>query len=308
MYDLRDEAHEFVAEGKEAAIAKAVKFFGVEAEALLVKEYTENEASGLAGRTLVVAVPRDRKPTGERPRSRERDRGDREDRGRGRGRGEREDRGRGRDRGERESRGRGRDRGEREDRGGRRPRAAAPRPARESEEPSVGTARGELGGAGKFLLGVIERLDAGPFEIGESEEGELLVYEITGEAAKTLSGDDGRPTDALQLVVNQAAMHMEEDPKRIVLDVEGNPEARERFLSRLADRVVRRAREGGRAVALDPMSPRDRRMIHLAVRSQDGIATMSMGDGRYRQVVIVPEGAPEYEEAVKQAEQAERGD
>jgi spoIIIJ-associated protein len=296
VYDLRNEAHEFVAEGREGAIAKAVKFFGVEAEALLVKEYTESEVSGLAGRILVVAVPRDRKPTGERPRSRER--------GGPRERGERG----GRDRGDREDRGRGRDRGEREDRGGRRSRAAAPRPPRESEEPSVGTARGELGGAGKFLLGVIERLDVGPFEIGESEEGELLVYEITGEAAKGLSGGDGRPIDALQLVVNQAAMHMEDDPKRVVLDVEGNPEARERFLSRLAERVVRRAREGGRAIALDPMSPRDRRMIHLAVRSQEGIATMSMGDGRYRQVVIVPQGAPEYEEALKQAEQAQRGD
>jgi predicted RNA-binding protein Jag len=280
VYDLRNEAHEFVAQGREDAIAKAVKFFGVEAEGLLVKEYTESEVSGLAGRTLVVAVPRERKPTQERPRGRERT-GPRE-------------------RGERGSR------GEREDRGGRRGRAAAPRPPRESGEPSVGTARGELGAAGKFLLGVIERLDVGPFEIGESEEGELLVYEITGEAAKGLSGGDGRPIDALQLVVNQAAMRMEDDPKRVVLDVEGNPEARERFLSRLADRVVRRAREGGRAIALDPMSPRDRRMIHLAVRNQEGIATMSIGEGRYRQVVIVPEGAPEYAEAMEQSEQAQR--
>jgi spoIIIJ-associated protein len=292
VYDLRNEAHEFVADGREDAIAKAVNFFGVEAEALLIKVYTESEVSGLAGRTLVVAVPRDRKPTQERPRSR-----DRGERG-GRDRGERG----GRDRGERG----GRDRGEREDRGGRSSHAAAPRPLREAAEPSVGTARGELSGAGKFLLGLIERLDVGPFEIGESEEGELLVYEITGEAAKGLSGDDGRPIDALQLVVNQAARHMEDDPKRVVLDVEGNPEARERFLSRLAERVVSRARQGGRAIALDPMSPRDRRIIHLAVRSHEGIATMSMGDGRYRQVVIVPEGAPEYEEAAKQSEQAER--
>jgi hypothetical protein len=35
---------------------------------------------------------------------------------------------------------------------------------------------------------------------------------------------------------------------------------------------------------------------------------MSMGDGRYRQVVIVPEGAPEYAEALEQSEQAQRGD
>ncbi len=281
MYDARNEAHEFVAEGREAAIAKAVSFFGVEVDALVIKEYAASEVAGLAGRTLIVAVPKDRKPAQERPRGRERS-GPRE-------------------RGER-------GRGEREDRGGRRGRAAAARPPRESDEPSVGTARGELGAPGKFLLGLIERLDVGPFEIAESEEGELLVYEIRGAAAKGLSGGDGRPIDALQLVVNQAAMHMEDDPKRIVLDVEGNPEARERFLSRLADRVVRRAREGGRAIALDPMSPRDRRMIHLAVRSQEGIATMSIGEGRYRQVVVVPEGAPEYAEAMEQSEQVRRGD
>jgi spoIIIJ-associated protein len=279
VYDVRNEAHEFVADGRENAIAKAVKFFGVEAEALMVKEYAASEVSGLAGRTLVVAVPRDRKPTRERPRGRER--------------------GAPRERGERAG---GR---EREDRGGRRSRPVAPRPPREASEPSVGTARGELGGAGKFLLCLTERLDLGPFEIGESEEGGLLVYEITGAAAKGLTGGDGRPIDALQLLVNQAAMHLEDDPKRIVLDVEGNPEARERFLSRLAERVVRRAREGGRAIALDPMSPRDRRIIHLAVRNLEGMATMSMGEGRYRQVVIVPEGAPEFAEAVEQSEEAQ---
>ena len=288
MYDARNEAHEFIAEGREAAVAKAVSFFGVDADALVVKEYAESEVSGLAGRTVIVAVPRDRKPPRDRERPRSRERGGR-------------DRDRDRDRG-------GRGRGDREERGGRRERPAAARPPREPAEPSVGTPRGELDEPGKFLLGVIERLDVGPFEIGESEEGELRVYEIAGAAAKGLSGADGRPIDALQLVVNQAAMHMEDDPKRIVLDVEGNPEARERFLSRLAERVVRRAREGGRSIALDPMSPRDRRMIHLAVRSQDGMATMSMGDGRYRQVVIVPEGAPEYAEALKQSEQAQQGD
>jgi spoIIIJ-associated protein len=293
VYDARNEAHEFIAEGREAAVTKAVSFFGVDADALVVKEYAESEVSGLAGRTVIVAVPRDRKPSRERERPRSRERSGPRERG--------ERGGRDRDRG-------GRGRGDREERGGRRERPAAARPPREPAEPSVGTPRGELDEPGKFLLGVIERLDVGPFEIGMSEEGELRVYEIAGAAAKGLSGADGRPIDALQLVVNQAAMHMEDDPKRIVLDVEGNPEARERFLSRLAERVVRRAREGGRSIALDPMSPRDRRMIHLAVRGQDGMATMSMGDGRYRQVVIVPEGAPEYAEAVKQSEQAQRGD
>ena len=60
---------------------------------------------------------------------------------------------------------------------------------------------------------------------------------------------------------------------------------------------MKRAIEGGRAIALDPMNGRDRRTIHISVREYDGVATMSIGEGRFRQVVVVPEGAPEYEEA-----------
>jgi spoIIIJ-associated protein len=95
-----------------------------------------------------------------------------------------------------------------------------------------------------------------------------------------------------------------EDAKRVVLDVEGNSDAREDFLARLAQRAVSRAREAGHAIALDPMNGRDRRIIHLAVREAEGVASMSVGEGRYRQVVVVPEGAPEYDEALRQSESA----
>jgi hypothetical protein len=55
-------------------------------------------------------------------------------------------------------------------------------------------------------------------------------------------------------------------------------------------------------VALDAMNGKDRRDIHVALRDADGIATMSIGEGRYRQVLIVPKGAAEYEDAVAASE------
>ena len=69
----------------------------------------------------------------------------------------------------------------------------------------------------------------------------------------------------------------------------------------VAERAVKRARETGRSIALDPMNSRDRRAIHIVVREMSGVATMSIGEGRYRQVLVVPEGAPEYEEARSQS-------
>ena len=42
----------------------------------------------------------------------------------------------------------------------------------------------------------------------------------------------------------------------------------------------------------------------MAIREIEGVVTMSIGEGRYRQVLVVPEGAPEYEEARKESDSA----
>ncbi len=283
MYDPKNEAHEFIADTRDEAIAKAKLFFGCDEDKLDIGDL--EGVYGLGGREVVVVSMKGRTPSPGGGGGR--DRGDRGDRGRDRERG-----GRGRERG-----GRGRDR----DRD--RPRQAAPVDDGPIE-PSKGSPRGKLGELGEYLLGIVERLGQGPFEISESEEGGVHVFELKGRAAQALAGGDGRAVDALQLLVNQSAVRRDEDAKRVVLDVEGNTDAREEFLERLAMRVVRRARESGRAVALDPMSPRDRRIIHITIREQEGMATMSTGEGRYRQVVVVPEGADEYDEAVRQSEGA----
>ena len=300
MYEARNEAHEFIGDDRAEAVRKAVAFFGIDEEGLTVRALDGTTVYGLSGRTVVVAVPKNRAPV---RRAESGDRGERGERG---DRGERGERGR-RDRGRRDREDGRRGEGRRDDRrdGSARSFEAMPAAAPvERTEPSVGTARGALTEIGEFVKGTIERLDLGSFEIGESEDDEVRAFEVTGEAARALAGGDGRTVDALALIVNQAAQKSDENAKKVVLDVEGNTEAREGFLTRLAQRAVARARDAGRAIALDPMNGRDRRIIHLAVRDEDGVASMSIGEGRYRQVVVVPEGAPEYEEAQRQADAA----
>ena len=147
----------------------------------------------------------------------------------------------------------------------------------------------------------------GNFSLTETEEDDFLVIQLEGAAADRLGADD-RAIGAIQLLANQAAMRADEDPKRVVVDCEGDADQRESFLERTAGRAARRARETGRSVALDPMNGRDRRALHMAVRDIEGVATMSVGTGRYRQVVIVPEGAPEYQEAIEASREAESRD
>ena len=173
---------------------------------------------------------------------------------------------------------------------------------------SNGTAVGELGEVGRFVLGAVERMGLGSFEITEAADGEYVIYQLRGQAAVVLGAGDGRGVDALQLLANQAAMKDNEEAPRVIVDAEGSSEKRESFLARLAERAASRAMETDRSVALDPMNPKDRRIIHVALRGFDGVATMSQGSGQYRQVVVVPEGAPEYAEAKKAADEANAGD
>jgi spoIIIJ-associated protein len=320
VYDASTEPREFVGLDRAEAVGKACGYFRLREDELSIHELDAKEIYGLSSRTVVVAVPAGRQAregshggggaAREEGRGRRgRDGGGERDRGRGEGRsggrGERGDRGGDRERGGQRSEGRG----------GRRPEAREPReeerrPARPaaSAEPSVGTAQGALSEIGSFVLGAVERMGLGPFDISETAEEGVIVVALRGPAALALASGDGRPVDALQMLANQAAMRRSEEPDRVVLDVEGDLEEREAHLTELASRAARRARETGRAIALDPMSPRDRRAVHLALRDAQGIATMSVGESRFRQVVVVPEGAPEYEDAVRESHAAAASD
>jgi spoIIIJ-associated protein len=151
------------------------------------------------------------------------------------------------------------------------------------------------------VIGLFERLDLGPFQVSETQDGDLTVVEVRGEGALALVDSDRRAGEAVQLLANQAAVRLGDEHSRVVVDIEGDADSRESFLTSLAERVARRALDSGRAVALDPMNGRDRRAIHIAIRDMDEVATMSMGEGRYRQVIVVPEGAPEYEDAIRES-------
>jgi len=334
VFDPKSEAHEFVGADRAEAVTSACRFFGLEESELTIVEPAAESISGLAARALVVAAPpasqraprgreggdRDRSDRGGRGRDRDRGRGDR-DRGRGdrdRGRGDR-DRGRGdrdRGRGDRGGRGRDRDRGDRggsdrADRGRDRDRdreLPAAAVSRSVDEPSEAVVEGELGLLGEFVKGVVERMKLGGFGISESGEEGLIVIQLTGNAAMGLSTAETRVGDAIQLLANQVAIKGGKDGPRVVIDVEGDRTRREEYLEKLARRAADRASSSGESVALDPMNGKDRRAIHVALRDEDGIATLSVGEGQYRQVVVVPEGAEDYQEALRKSEEAARSE
>jgi spoIIIJ-associated protein len=55
--------------------------------------------------------------------------------------------------------------------------------------------------------------------------------------------------------------------------------------------VGEQAKKRRKAVSLNPMSPRDRRIVHMALQADPSLSTKSLGKGYFRKLIIIPEGA-----------------
>lgn len=121
------------------------------------------------------------------------------------------------------------------------------------------------------------------------------LLSIKGEDAGVLIGHHGETLEALQYLVNLAANRREEDDDestytRFTVDIEGYREKREETLRKLAHRMAERALKYKKSVALEPMNPYERRIIHSEVQNIEGVTTSSVGTDSNRRVVIYLEG------------------
>jgi spoIIIJ-associated protein len=132
-------------------------------------------------------------------------------------------------------------------------------------------------------LGVSCRMQVGP---GPAPGSVLLA--VTADSSGLLIGRRGQTLDALEYIVNRIVAREDEASRRVMIDVERYRERRLEHLTQLARRLAEKAKHTGRIVTLNPMSPRDRRAVHLALQSDTAVSTRSQGDGQYRKVIIVP--------------------
>jgi len=77
---------------------------------------------------------------------------------------------------------------------------------------------------------------------------------------------------------------------RIEVDVEGYRARRAESLVSTARRMAEKVRETGRPATVDLMNPRDRRIVHMALKDEGGVTSRSQGDGFLRKLIILPAG------------------
>ena len=113
---------------------------------------------------------------------------------------------------------------------------------------------------------------------------------IDAETMGLLIGRRGETLDAMQYLVSLVANknRKEEGFLRVTLDTEGYRSRREETLKRLARKNAVRVRQTGRPVAMEPMNPYERRILHSALQGFSGVTTHSEGEEPNRHVVITP--------------------
>lgn len=129
-------------------------------------------------------------------------------------------------------------------------------------------------------------LDA-DLSVTDTADGEIAVV-MDGEGLEALIGRDGAVIDALQYLAHQTALRAAGEPRRVTVDAGGYRERRRRQLERLAEHAASEALTHGEEIELDPMTPHDRRIVHMALAERTDVVTRSEGEEPNRRLVVLP--------------------
>jgi spoIIIJ-associated protein len=132
---------------------------------------------------------------------------------------------------------------------------------------------------------------------GELIEGKVgvpnsITLNVEGDDLGILIGRRGQTLSCLQYLVRIIVGHQEKVWLPIVIDVEGYKQRRCNALQALAWRIAEQVAQKKEPFALEPMTPFDRRIIHLALVDHPDVTTESRGEGEARRVVVIPKELP----------------
>jgi spoIIIJ-associated protein len=161
---------------------------------------------------------------------------------------------------------------------------ARPRAVESDVDPSED---GKADLASEMLIEILKRMGLG-VQVSVREDADEVVLDVAGEDAGRVIGKKGQTLDALQFLINKIVNRFPEGRRHIVLDSGDYRQRRENGLVSMARREAKRAVQQSRIITLEPMSPRDRRVIHLSLAKFPGVSTRSDGQGAERRVRIIP--------------------
>jgi spoIIIJ-associated protein len=135
------------------------------------------------------------------------------------------------------------------------------------------------------LMGIAAHVAAG-------EAGAAVKADISGDDLGILIGRHGATIDALQYIAAIVVNGDRHERRQVIVDAEGYRERRVAALSSLAERTAQNVVRDGAAIALQPMTAAERKVIHLHLRDHSRVETVSEGNEPFRAVVVSLKRSP----------------
>lgn len=133
-----------------------------------------------------------------------------------------------------------------------------------------------LSSSGLHLTAEAETTDEGP------------RVQVRGEDVALLLGHNAELLDALEYLGNRIVARAAGEDAKIIFDSGGYRARREKELQLMAAKAAEKVRASRIPFSFDPMSPNERRIIHLALSEDDSVISESQGNGENRRVTIRP--------------------
>jgi spoIIIJ-associated protein len=140
-----------------------------------------------------------------------------------------------------------------------------------------------------FCEGLFTHLGAA-VDVQVKETPEQIGVSLTARAGNAVELSSAL-VEAAQYLVNRVVNPRAEGRKWVNLDVGGFREEGDPAVKAMAERLAAAARRMGKVLAVAPISPRERRQIHLALVDVEGVTTHSEGEGIFRQLLVIPSKA-----------------
>ncbi|NOY90340.1 MAG: KH domain-containing protein [Deltaproteobacteria bacterium] len=138
-----------------------------------------------------------------------------------------------------------------------------------------------------ILEEILDRMDL-DVDVDVREDGEKIVLDLDGPDVGRVIGKKGMTLDALQFLLNKIVNRFPDGRRHVVVDSGDYRERHDNGLISMARREAKRVVTEGEVVTLEPMSARDRRVIHLSLAKFEGVTTASHGQGMQRRIQIMP--------------------
>ncbi|MDR5658907.1 RNA-binding cell elongation regulator Jag/EloR [Serpentinicella sp. ANB-PHB4] len=123
-------------------------------------------------------------------------------------------------------------------------------------------------------------------------DGDVVKVYLEGPNMGVVIGRRGQTLDSLQYLTSLVINKGRDKYLKVFIDTENYRQKREDTLVNLAHKMVEKVKRTKRSVALEPMNPYERRIIHAALQSSKAVQTYSEGEEPHRKVVIALKRKP----------------